>query len=266
MIDLLGSELDNAPVKTQAVDQYLWKLSAKYGDVQMEAIFSRFSAGGLPSLVEALTLSVEGCGPLWSWINGYFIILARVDQHAPRYLCHLLQSGRRGLALFPTMVADIMGTAVQMHGTYIGPLSGAMRSVALEALAGVGLLLLNVLAMSTPKVRRAGLFPELRKALLPIYLKYEHKHNDDPYLKDVFHEVIRLLEGQTSSPSVDHDIANRIGKNRCKRPNCHKTCSNAQLFQCSRCMVVLYCSKKHQIEDWEDLEAPHGPVCYRTRW
>ncbi|KZO94377.1 hypothetical protein CALVIDRAFT_539113 [Calocera viscosa TUFC12733] len=56
------------------------------------------------------------------------------------------------------------------------------------------------------------------------------------------------------------------GLERCGRRDCAKTIENAQLFQCSRCEVVLYCSKRHQKEDWQDSRRPHKAWCYKTLW
>ncbi|KZO94391.1 hypothetical protein CALVIDRAFT_600035 [Calocera viscosa TUFC12733] len=56
------------------------------------------------------------------------------------------------------------------------------------------------------------------------------------------------------------------GLEGCGRRGCSKTIETSQLFQCSRCKTVLYCSKAHQKEDWSDAERPHKAWCYRTPW
>jgi len=66
-------------------------------------------------------------------------------------------------------------------------------------------------------------------------------------------------------PNTD-DLDEVHGLERCGRRGCTKTTENAQLFKCSRCEVVLYCSKRHQIEDREDSTRPHKAWCYKTWW
>ncbi|KZO94386.1 hypothetical protein CALVIDRAFT_539122 [Calocera viscosa TUFC12733] len=57
-----------------------------------------------------------------------------------------------------------------------------------------------------------------------------------------------------------------FGLERCGRRGCGKSVAQYPLFQCSRCKTVLYCSKAHQIEDWNDSQRPHKAWCYRTPW
>jgi len=45
-----------------------------------------------------------------------------------------------------------------------------------------------------------------------------------------------------------------------------KANEDCQLFQCSRCLVIVYCSKVHQKEDWVDPKKPHKAWCYKTPW
>ncbi|KZT50238.1 hypothetical protein CALCODRAFT_504933 [Calocera cornea HHB12733] len=66
--------------------------------------------------------------------------------------------------------------------------------------------------------------------------------------------------------SLKYDMDELHSLEACGRRGCSNTVENVKLFQCSRCKVVLYCSKSHQVEDWQDYRRPHKAWCYKTSW
>ncbi|KZO94389.1 hypothetical protein CALVIDRAFT_224203 [Calocera viscosa TUFC12733] len=79
--------------------------------------------------------------------------------------------------------------------------------------------------------------------------------------------LVLVLDGDSMKATSPLELLDSIrGLEGCGHRGCSKTIETSQLFQCSRCKTVLYCSKIHQKEDWFDSKRPHKAWCYRTPW
>ncbi|KZO94388.1 hypothetical protein CALVIDRAFT_224199 [Calocera viscosa TUFC12733] len=113
---------------------------------------------------------------------------------------------------------------------------------------------------------------DLRKS--PIAIRVRSMCDDilrwvEPYVgpKQTISHLVLVLDGDyTKVTPLLAFLDNVHGLEGCGRRGCSKTIETSQLFQCSRCKTVLYCSKIHQKEDWFDSKRPHKAWCYRTPW
>jgi len=207
-------------------------------------------------------LSMPDVLPLWNWVNDYMVLLYRIDQNAPRYLYRYMQTSDPGVARIARGVAELMCAAVETYGNEIP--SDYDQKVVVKNLVGPGSLLMSLLAMSPSQVRDKVLTPKIKATLFPAFAKY--CFYQEKWVAESLIDITSMLSDQLTASRM-HDFCKRAeGKSSCRRRLCSKTCENAQLFECGRCHTVLYCSKKHQVEDWDDLGTPHKAMCYPTPW
>ncbi|KZO94387.1 hypothetical protein CALVIDRAFT_224204 [Calocera viscosa TUFC12733] len=88
-----------------------------------------------------------------------------------------------------------------------------------------------------------------------------------PTARTQINDLVLVLDGDYKKvTALMYCLDSVRGLQGCGYRGCSKTIETSQLFQCSRCKTVLYCSKAHQKEDWSDKERPHKGWCYRTPW
>jgi len=88
-----------------------------------------------------------------------------------------------------------------------------------------------------------------------------------PTMEKALMMLVGVLSGEVGLADLEVSYVDDVhGLERCGRRDCPKTPETAQMFQCSRCHVVIYCSKKHQVDDWQDSIRPHKAWCYKTQW
>jgi len=266
LFELLGS-VHRRDLSSDLSD--LWVKGAQYGEeVYSNVMYSRLAAAFLPQIVEqVLKISpvLDNVDPLWNHVTPSLCILARIDEMGTRYMFRFMQSGRPETTRLASHVGDLMCAAIIRHGEAI-PFSepGPVRNQALNDVVGIGVFLLSLLTMSRPEIRHAALSSQAKSLLLSVFRKCSQYK--EPDLEEGFTNILAVLEGRM--PDTTQMLYRRIfeGKTACKWRGCNKRCEDGQWYECSRCMTVIYCSKKHQFEDWEDSVAPHKAMCYRTAW
>ncbi|KZT50413.1 hypothetical protein CALCODRAFT_504753 [Calocera cornea HHB12733] len=243
----------------------------KYSEAELEVIYCRLGVSCLPWLVNGLLESAENPNnrPLWIWINVYWLLLCRIDGSAPQYMYRFMHSGHPLTKNLARRAAEIMCSSIERHGVELpsDAETGWPKGwpyQALDNMVGAGVFLLSLVSLSPPESRHTIIDSRIKSILLPAYLSYSR--HEEPSMAQGFDNILALLESRMPAVIYDNYCLKGNGRTNCKRRGCSAKYEDGPWFQCSRCMTVAYCSKKHQTEDWDDPECPHKAVCYRTSW
>jgi len=149
------------------------------------------------------------------------------------------------------------------------PLDARMKTIMAEHLHGLKVIsgITTTVLSHVPEESRAQLLPSsILVDLRPYATDLLGWTSVFPEYRDSFGFLNAILNGRFHLVGIMNkmDEVHRLAK--CGRRGCGQTAHEPQMYLCSRCGVVIYCSKRHQTEDWEDERRPHKAWCYKTPW
>jgi len=254
-------------VSIPALDGRLVSIAQTYSATEKAAIFARLAAANLPAIADgliALAAEPDANGPFLNWINEYFIILNAISQCVPQYLSRFMRSNHPAVRQLAKKAAETMCAALRRYGPDF-PYAAPFHVRVLQSAVGMGCLLLDLLSLSQPQVRREALSSENRSLLFTAVIRYGRSR--EVSVAAGFENLVAVLSNNPKTAQrMDEFAADAAGLSECKRRGCPKTSQDAQLAVCAVCGTVAYCSPQHQHEDWNDPEVPHKGMCYQTGW
>ncbi|KZO94369.1 hypothetical protein CALVIDRAFT_223834 [Calocera viscosa TUFC12733] len=152
-----------------------------------------------------------------------------------------MQSSHATVDQLAIRAAELMCAAVRKHGNDLG--NGYLPTAAVETIVGVGFLLLTLISLSSPEIRRKAITSSTQRTLLPVFFKYTFYHVE--WIADSCKTVCAMLTNQRSASQIEKYRAATEGKKGCKLRHCSKTWECAHLFQCGR--YDLRATRSHSV-------------------
>ncbi|KZO94370.1 hypothetical protein CALVIDRAFT_539108 [Calocera viscosa TUFC12733] len=267
LTDLLGFRA-NDTLRTitllEVLDGYTWQNLPR----QNRAIFSRLAALYLPRIVEKISDNdvAEDLG-VWNFVNGYMAALQSIELFAPMYLADYMASNKANGAVLTRRIAERIFNSLVNMGDVLGLGETINIDDRVRNTAHTLSVLLCLLAHTSPELRREAIKPEIVSFLVPRLKIWADRYLKSEPTAAVFKNLFEILSRTPFSPKALSYVASIRGvKASCARKDCTEAIGTRSLFPCDTCKTVLYCSKKHQTEDWNDTGLPHKATCYKSTW
>ncbi|KZT50576.1 hypothetical protein CALCODRAFT_180462 [Calocera cornea HHB12733] len=259
-----GTSLHSAAI-LEILDQEYWT----HTSTQTAAVFSRLAALHLPIIAETIQneLIDEDLG-IHDLVNGYIALLPAIEKHATGYLVKYVTTNKKRGAALTEGVARCLYKSLENVGDAISSLDITqveMRHIFVNAFSSAFSVLLCLLAHTSPELRSRTMSPTMVTRLTHLFKSWTDRYMQLEPNAAVFQNMYKVLRTTPFNAIVLDQVADFRGSQaRCAYDGC--TDPSKSVFQCKTCRTVSYCSKSHQTEHWDDLEAPHKAVCYKTRW